>query len=94
MSYYNTTNEEGKQVKLFNEKNETQDEVVIGIFQIQKRMLSPSDVWKLYPLVDVPLTSIRRTISDLTKEGLLIKTPHKKDGIYGRPEYFWQLLGE
>ena len=37
------------------------------------------------------LTSVRRSITNLTKVGRLKKTGVKKTSIYGRPEYVWEL---
>jgi predicted ArsR family transcriptional regulator len=41
-----------------------------------------------------PLTSVRRSISNLTADGKLVKTERKVQGPYGRPEYVWRLAGD
>lgn len=38
-----------------------------------------------------PITSIRRSISDLTKAGYLVKTNHMKEGDWGVNNHTWQL---
>lgn len=88
--YYNTTNEEGAELKSYSEKAETQKEAVLFLFQKFKHG-TPSEVWKFYGSNLCPLTSIRRAITDLTKEGKLIRTEEKKPGIYGRPESIYKL---
>ena len=45
-------------------------------------------------LSGVPLTSIRRAITNLTFPGSLVKTNVKTTGPYGRPEYYWRLDNE
>jgi len=40
---------------------------------------------------DALLTSVRRSITNLTKSGRLTKTKEKKTSIYGRPEYVWEF---
>ena len=87
--YYNTT----KETELLNEyieRAENQNEIVEKIFKIYQKELSPSQVLKLSKL-DCPLTSIRRSMTNLTKEDKLIKTENKITGDYGRPEYLWKL---
>lgn len=89
--YYNTTNEEGAELKSYSEKAETQKEKVLRTFK-EFGLLTPSQAWKVSGLrLGTPLTSIRRAITDLTKEGKLIRTEEKKPGIYGRPESIYKL---
>ena len=40
----------------------------------------------------IPLTSVRRAISDLTREGVLKKTDKQRTGYYGKREYMWRLV--
>ena len=86
--YYNTTKENELEQVL--EKTKKQDEVVIKVFNEYKMPLSPSQVLKLSKL-NCPLTSIRRSITDLTAENKLVKAENKVTGTYGRPEYLWKL---
>lgn len=89
MSYfYNTTNEQGKQLDIFVQKASKQEDEILVLMQRYKK-LSPSDVSKYFK--NYPLTSIRRALTNLTKKGKLIKTDEKKIGIYGKPEYFWSV---
>ena len=88
MSHYNTTNESGNQLSLLNEIAIKQEDKVLELFTIYKK-LSPSDVWKYYS--QYPLTSIRRAMTNLSLQGKLVKTDEKKIGIYGRNEFYWIL---
>lgn len=87
--YYNTT-KESMYLKEYIERAENQNEIVEKIFKIYQKELSPSQVLKLSKL-DCPLTSIRRSMTNLTKKDKLVKTENKITGDYGRSEYLWKL---
>ena len=74
------------QKEIENAKN--QEEKIMVIFQ-QKKELTPSEVWE--HLMEYPLTSIRRAMTNLTEQGKLIKTSTHKIGYYGKPNYVWKL---
>jgi transcription initiation factor IIE alpha subunit len=42
-------------------------------------------------LGDVPLTSIRRAITRLSYQGRIVKTDRQREGLYGKPEYIWEI---
>lgn len=53
---------------------------------------SPSQVWgHAFAGTLLPLTSVRRAITNLEEEGQLIKLPVTRRGLFGRPEHFWTL---
>ena len=93
MAFNDTTSEAPQQIEAFKKKNESQDETVIGIFQKVKKPMGASEVYKRYPIANVPITSIRRAISDLQCEGFLIDSGEKRKGLYGRNETVWILRG-
>ena len=37
-----------------------------------------------------PLTSIRRAMTDLTAEGMLVKTDYRVEGSYGKKVHTWR----
>ena len=94
MTFYNTTREEGELLEEFKEATTKQETKILEIFETFNN-LSPSQVLKFYMNSYqgqmVPLTSIRRAITNLTKDGILIKTTNKREGIFGRKEYIWEL---
>lgn len=91
MSYYNTNNLEGAELKEAHKNAESQQVIILRIFQRHKR-LTASDAWSYFTAKKrVPLTSIRRGITNLAKDGLLEKTTKQKIGMYGKPEYVYQL---
>lgn len=90
--YYNTTGEKGEQLGLFSDKAKSQDERIKLWFQNQPRVnYSPSQVWRLLFKDNIPLTSVRRSMTNLTREGVLCQTEEKRIGVYGRPEKTWRL---
>lgn len=96
--YYNTTNEIGNDLKESRSKANTQDNDILEYFK-KNEECSPSQVWKVLRekeldkdgVTTMPLTSVRRSITNLTKKGYLEKTTDKRKGIYGKPEYIWRL---
>ena len=92
MSFYNTTHEKGRVLVKLCEQSESQEQKVLDIFRRSKTGLTASEVFKQYPEKNVPLTSIRRAITNLMQlERKLIKTTNKRAGIYGKPETEYQL---
>ena len=91
MSYFNTTNESGADLKQSHAKAKRQEDVILTIYQRHKK-LTASDAWSFYCTTKrCPLTSARRAITNLANEGLLFKTQTKKMGMYGKPEYVYRL---
>jgi len=97
MTYYNTTRQKGEQLKVAWKKTKTQDDKVMEYFY-EHGKATPSEVWFHFIkhehhgeiLNAVPITSIRRSITNLTSSNLLSKTDNKREGVYGRPEYVWE----
>ena len=93
--YYNTTNESGNQLQAFTDKAGAQDKLVLALFK-QHGTLSPSKVYEFLIKAKqitpaTPITSIRRSITNLTRDGYLLKTEDKVKGTYGRSEKVWKL---
>lgn len=92
MTFYNTTNEEGENLKKYSEATKNQDMAILNIFRTRKgQHLSRYDVNDilLSQNVEMVITSVGRSINTLTKEGKLLKTKKKVKGIYGRDVYTW-----
>ena len=95
--YYNTTSQTGETLKKYRKSNNSQTSIVLEHFkQHPCEVLSPSEVWdQLMRGVKIskntPLTSVRRSITDLTSDGKLIRSEMTKIGIYGKPEHQWFL---
>lgn len=90
-TYFNTTGLSGEQLGLFEAKADSQDVIILEIYR-RFNSLTASECYKLFPDRTTPLTSIRRSITNLFNSGKLVKTEHKKPGIYGRPEYIYRIF--
>ena len=98
MTYFNTTNESGATLNNNVAKAKSQEEEILDIFKMDYKYwkdlqeylgMSPTDLLDYFP--KYPITSIRRALTNLTKQGKLIKTDEKRIGMYGRSEYVWKL---
>jgi hypothetical protein len=74
----------------------TQNDRVLTIFKSRERRgtpMAPHNIWAVYCSTwdVVPLTSIRRAITCLTKAGKLSKHPVMTEGLYGKPSHTWVL---
>lgn len=93
MSHYNTTNLTDPALTVRTQKNNRQRDIVLGFFQ-RHTELDPArchNLYQVYYNMFTPITSIRRAISDLTKEGLLIKTDRMVKGMYGEKNHVWRI---
>ena len=89
MSFYNTTNEVNPALREMERKAGSQEREVLNIFRKSTSGLTASEVFRKYPQRNVPLTSIRRAITNLSNDRFLDKTEIKREGIYGRKEFVY-----
>ena len=92
MNYYNTTNLIGDNLlkEIANAKGQ-EEKITIFFKSRALSYFSPSDILREVFNNSVPLTSIRRAITNLTDRGVLIKTDKQKPGLYGKSVYCWKL---
>jgi len=91
MTYYNTTNETTG-LMLSHQKAKSQDDAIYQYFVSTGKALSPSMVLNQLGL-NCPITSVRRAINTLTKDGKIVKTKETVIGMYGKRETLWILRG-
>ena len=96
--YHNTNKETGWELDLSKSKAISQEENIMDIFKQkewlnQDPLLSPAEIWAQYcsEFKEVPITSIRRAISNLTNKYDLVKTDIMRVGLYGKQEHCWKL---
>ena len=99
LSFYNTTNEVGENLSEYQGKARSQDENVLLIFkEFKNKQITPELALKelqlQYPnrYTNTPLTSVRRSFSNLKKMGLIKKNDTKALGDYGRMVFTWKLV--
>lgn len=90
-NFHNTTQEDAIYVAQRTEKNKSQEDIIYDIFKVHKK-LTASDVLNLFPK-NIPLTSVRRSCSNLQFSKKIQITTDKKEGIYGAPEKFYIISG-
>ena len=86
--YHNTNNEQGETLIKSEIQTNRQETVILELFK--DKILSPHEVLSLSGL-NCPITSIRRAITNLTNQGLLIKTTIMREGEYGKMVHTWRL---
>ena len=93
MSYYNTNNETGSTLKTSRGKAENQADRVM--YHASKEILFSADaMWNKHFAHLYPLTSIRRAITDLSKDGLLVKTDSMATGMYGKKVHQYRITDD
>ena len=90
MTYYNTTYITGPLLEEAEQAARTQEDRVMAYFEFVGSS-TPSEAWTHVFRCSVPITSVRRAISDLTDEGVLIKTTKLREGAFGKPEHEWRI---
>ena len=91
--YYDTTNA-GNHLPMYRNKTLQQNERILRFFISGEIIISPvgaSEIWQsvFESFENVPLTSVRRALNTLARQGYISKTDTKLTGIYGRPEHGW-----
>jgi hypothetical protein len=88
MAYYNTTNESN--VTEYLKISQKQDDIVLRTIE-QFKTFTCSEIYKKYPIMNTPITSIRRSVNTLKKKGVIVETGNKRKGLYGRNELEYKL---
>ena len=96
-AYYNTTNVSGDQLARYLDVALSQESRLLAYFEQtfnrdgSYAMLTPSTAQVLVFANKIPITSVRRALSNLTRDGYLRKSG-QATGLYGRPENYWRLV--
>jgi len=95
VTFYNTNqtpvNERGKEEK----KNSNQEHVIAAFFRDNpKDDFTPFEVQEHVFNHNVPVTSVRRALTNLTSSGVLEKTLWTRMGNYGKRNMLWRLKNE
>lgn len=94
-NYWNTTRLSGADLRDAVQSADKQDAAVLAIFDSRPgHNLSPSQVWRIGCDLGVRwlLTSVRRSMTNLTEARELVKLDDRIDGTYGRKEFVWRRL--
>ena len=93
-SFHNTTDLSGGELGASEAKAVKQEDIVIDFFRrYPDKEFTPWEVLESCPhMKHTPITSVRRAMTNLTKDGLLVKTQNKRVGTYGAKSYTWRLF--
>jgi len=98
--YYNTNNETGKQLQDSQAKAKSQDQSVLEFIQSHEQLgVTPERTLRHFKIMEpltesrwhnTPITSIRRSFSNLAKRGLIVKTGDTVTGDFGKQINLWK----
>lgn len=90
-SYHRTVSQPAASTAAGEASARRQDDLVLAWFRARPWIeASPEDVHAAV-MPAAPLTSARRSVTNLTTRGLLEKTAHTRRGQYGRAVHTWRL---
>jgi len=92
MTYYNTGNESGSEIKQFVKSTQNQDFRVWRMLQYMDKNIegqhTPRCVWRNIGHDEIELTSVRRSLNTLEKKGKVKRTVQVRNE-YGRKEWVY-----
>lgn len=94
IDFYNTTNISGDELKVACKRAASQQALVLDFFQQHPDgMYTASQVYVMLEMKakGVPLTSVRRAMSNLKIMGKLLRTSEKRKGFFGADNYKYML---
>lgn len=94
--YHNTNSLSGPALDQYEELSYSQEQVILRFMKKHPGIYYRPDEIKIWVFgsTDVPITSIRRALSNLTRDGQIVKSEIKDKGPYGRPVNQWVLPGK
>ena len=90
-SFYNTSEAVHPELGQYEHKAKNQETIILDWFRSYEQQATPSKLHKLLFHDHTPLTSVRRSLTNLVLKGELEKTDIQIMGPYGRPEFVWKL---
>lgn len=92
MSYYNTVQTAGAELREYRQKAQRQEERILHWFKTSDQFFyTPSEIHLIVFDRSVPLTSVRRAMTNLSTELKLVKSTKKRKGPFGRMEFCWRI---
>ena len=89
--YHNTTESIQPELGKYQDKAKSQEERILRYMRKYPCSMSPTEVLLSVFGNSVPITSVRRALTNLTNSGDAVKTDKQIKGPYGRPEFQWKL---
>ena len=96
MTYYNTNKLSGKDLETAINKAKSQEkQIELFMKANSSKGFTPHDIQYKFIDYDIiyPITSIRRALTNLTNDNILIKSDKMVIGDYGSPNHTWKYGG-
>jgi len=90
--YYNTNGLSGEQLQEATESALSQEKRILDFFKSNPK--SSFTTHEIEDLLGINHDSVKRSITNLTQAGKLLKSDKTVQGFYGRPCHQWSLLRE
>ena len=91
-NYYNTTNLSGNNLTQASQKAMSQEDRILFHFEDSfDANFTPFEILEAVFNNQIPITSVRRAMTNLTNKGKLVKTGYQRLGAYGRICFAWRL---
>ena len=90
-AYHNTLWAEGSVLAGYESKATTQDESVLELLQHHPSHYFTAEQVQRSVMEKAPLTSARRALSNLYRDGKVEKSDNQVNGQFGRPITLWRL---
>ena len=90
-SFFNTIQATHPELGQRENKAKGQQTKILAEFKTFPWPTSPSQIWTRVFQKRCLLTSVRRSMTNLTNKGDLVKTDKQIKGKYGHPEFLWDL---
>ena len=94
LEFYNTIHQKGTELEKCIHTAQKQGEAILKIMKIINRPLTPyqvKHVYERYRKHSILITSVRRSLTNLTNTGHLEKTDKRVLGEYGSPNHLWKV---
>ena len=94
-SFHNTINLSGPELRSAQSSAKSQEAEILKLFRQGWQTFTPSEILRQFDRqldTNVPITSIRRGITNLTTQGFLVKLDDTRRGPLGKPEHLWALV--
>ncbi len=95
-SFYNTVNLAAQELKKAEQDALSQEQRILRFFIMRGKGSSTSPSGVRTDLFDnsIPVTSVRRAMTNLTSRGDLLKSDAMIKGPYGMPEHLWTVAAK
>ena len=93
-NYYNTNGLTGGELKNAVRNATNQETKILRFFVYNPGLFTSEEIQFKCSLMQTPLTSICRALTNLSNGGFIRKTDVMKKGMYGKPIHAYQLIAE